>query len=59
MFEIEAPPLPPSVKATSTAPLAEMIWVIWGASGTVAGMPLSVLLAVPGPRLLTARIATE
>ena len=53
------PPSPPSAKATSTAPLAEITWVIWGASGTVEGTPGSALLAVPGPRLLTARIATE
>ena len=59
MLVMGEPPLPPSEKATSTAPLAEITWVICGASGTVAGTPGSALLAVPGPRLLTARIATE
>ena len=59
MLVMADPPSPPSAKATSTAPLAEITWVIWGASGTVEGTPGSALLAVPGPRLLTARIATE
>ena len=54
-----APPLLPKLNATSKAPFKDVIDVMLGADGDVAGVPQVSADATPAPARFTARICTQ
>ena len=54
-----APPLLPKSNATSNAPFKDVIKVMVGADGEVAGVPQVSADAAPAPARFTARICTQ